>query len=165
MARLFDSMSGTYSSVKFYSELVNSKKDVEDVLTVLNCLPFEPFEIKETKAVYNKLDLFLVYLHTFFALSNIYGTAVSAYIYAQELNIKPELSGVIQAAVPIGSFCFGFVWNYVTGFKSYKLPFLFSIFLMFASSILYYFVQNLKKEDGSVSINGLILLVPTNLIP
>ena len=115
-------------------------------------------------AVYNKLDLFLACLHVFFGLANTYSFAISAYLYTEELNLDPAISGAIQAAVPLGSFCFGFLWNYVTSFKSYKLPMLVSIFLTLVGNVLYYLVQMLKSTDGKASLGGIVLLVVSRLI-
>lgn len=157
-----------YSSEKFYCNLIEKHlgkpEGCQDCFDILSQMPFEKIDTTIEPAVYNELDLALVYLHSFITTMNSYGLAVSSYLYAEELNINPEISGVLQAGVPIGSFMFGFVWNYMTSFKSYKYPFLLSIFFEIIANIMYYFVQNLRKSDGSVSIEGIILLFIARMV-
>lgn len=109
---------------------------------------------------YSAVDLWLVYFHTFIALTNSYGLSITSYLYVQYFDLNTSISGIIQAAVPLGSFCFGFFWNWTTSFKSYKPSILLSIFLLCLSNVLYY-VANMFTNPN---IKGIVVLVIARVI-
>lgn len=119
----------------------------------------------EESAVINRLDVILVFLHMAITAADTSGLAISAYLYTSFLHIDVGISGVIQAAVPAGSFIFGFVWNWLTSFKSYKYPYLLSIFLLLLGNLLYYLAQSTVDYDSTeIQIKGIVVLVCGRLI-
>lgn len=119
----------------------------------------------EESPVYNMTDLIIVFVHTFIAYMNSYGLGISAYLYTSFLHIDVAISGVIQAAVPAGSFIFGFFWNWITSYKSYKGPYILSVLILIAGNFLYYIAQTAVDYNSSeINIKGIIILVAGRLL-
>lgn len=137
-------------------EIFKESPSFDSYLTKIQRFPCRDLSIKQTKECYSLMDLWLVLLHGLIFIINLYGLAISAFLYAQSLNVKPELSGIMQSATPLSAFIVGFVYNNLTSRKSYRNPYLFALAIMVVSNFLYFAAESLKSNNF-LSIACLIL--------
>jgi hypothetical protein len=114
----------------------------------------------EESPVAHPFDLVLLYVHTFLHISNIFALWLSFYLYNSYLHIDPEFTPLIHGVYPFGALLFGFLWNEMTRFKSFKMPFVLSCFMEFIANLLYYFAQmTADADDPSPNGKGIAMLV------
>lgn len=106
---------------------------------------------------YNQLDLWMVFIHTFFFIMNIYGLAMTSYLYARSLELDSSISGIIQACTPGGSFIFGFWLNYWTQSNRYKIPYITVLTMLFVANLLYFLAETYTDDNSSKALIMLIV--------
>ena len=109
---------------------------------------------------YSMLDLYLVYIHTFFYFLNYYGMAQTSPDYSKALGLSKSLSGVLQAASPAAAIFFGFFINCITKTK-YRSPYILCLSMLVVGNFLYYIAKTVSDENN---VAGIVTLVAGRMI-
>ena len=148
-----------YYSTKSESILSNNNLTLDQFIDQSKHYPRQTHSKAEVilkNPTYNLLDLWLVFLHTFLFIMNIYGLAMTSYLYARSLKLDSSISGVIQACTPGGSFIFGFWVNYWTLSNRYKIPYITVLTLLLIGNFLYFLAETYSETN---STKALVILV------
>lgn len=108
-------------------------------------------------ATHDVFDLWLVLTHSFLFIANVYGLAISSFLYAKALGIDAGTSGVIQAATPLASTMAGFVLNHVTKFKKYYWPQLICQLILILGNVFYFIAVKFYNSENNLP--SIIILV------
>lgn len=112
-------------------------------------------EKQAEKACYSMIDLYLVYTHTFFYITNYYGLGQTSPDYTKSLDLPPSLSGILQAATPVAAIFWGFFINVITKTK-YRYPYILCLSMLIIGNLFYYLAETFK-DNKSTALALLIL--------
>ena len=152
-----------YDNVVYYEQqslsLMTSVYSADEFFEIASTRP----QVNETEnlkiikyATHNYMDLGIIYFHTFLYIMNLYGLAMTSFLYAKALGLDTSISGLIQAGTPLGSTVLGFFINWVTKFKKWYWVHLSVQLLMIIGNVLYFVAAKYEYTDKSM---GIIVLV------
>lgn len=127
-----------------------------DVLAQSDPIIQESLTKRKVPETYDLMDLWIMLVHTFLFITNVYGLAITAFKYTAWLDLDTTISGIIQGMTPIAATIFGFLLNWWTESKRYYYPHITCQLMLVVSNVLYVVAGYWKGEQ---KVTGIVVLI------